>query len=110
MKMHHNISRLSMDKSKNLNHSIKSFNDSFKQTYNQHLWIDNTKSQMNSNGKYKIIRTIGQGNFAKVKLAIHLLTGRETMIKLSFIILFINDWMRNCILGGRFRIFFGLRL
>ncbi|VDP62405.1 unnamed protein product [Schistosoma curassoni] len=77
MKMHHNISRLSMDKSINLNHSIKSFNDSFKQTYNQHLWIDNTKSQMNSNGKYKIIRTIGQGNFAKVKLAIHLLTGRE---------------------------------
>ncbi|CAH8439902.1 unnamed protein product [Heterobilharzia americana] len=33
-------------------------------------------------GKYKIIRTIGQGNFAKVKLAIHLLTGREVAIKM----------------------------
>lgn len=85
--MHHNTSRLSMDKSINLNHSIKSFNDSFKQTYNQHLWIDNTKSQMNSNGKYKIIRTIGQGNFAKVKLAIHLLTGREvSIIEILFIV------------------------
>lgn len=28
-------------------------------------------------GKYKIIRTIGRGNFAKVKLAQHISTGRE---------------------------------
>ncbi|CAH8435443.1 unnamed protein product [Schistosoma rodhaini] len=82
LKMNHNISILSMDKSKNSNHSIKSFNDSFKQTQIQHSWIDNTKCQINSNGKYKIIRTIGQGNFAKVKLAIHLLTGREVAIKM----------------------------
>lgn len=28
-------------------------------------------------GKYKLIKTIGKGNFAKVKLAKHLPTGRE---------------------------------
>ncbi|XP_018647726.1 serine/threonine kinase [Schistosoma mansoni] len=82
LKMNHNISILSMDKSKNSNYSMKFFNDSFKQTQIQHSWIDNTKCQINSNGKYKIIRTIGQGNFAKVKLAIHLLTGREVAIKM----------------------------
>ncbi|VEL31142.1 unnamed protein product, partial [Protopolystoma xenopodis] len=28
-------------------------------------------------GKYKLIRTLGRGNFAKVKLAQHVTTGRE---------------------------------
>lgn len=28
-------------------------------------------------GKYKLVRTIGKGNFAKVKLAIHMATGVE---------------------------------
>lgn len=32
-------------------------------------------------GKYKLIKTIGKGNFAKVKLAKHLPTGREVRIK-----------------------------
>jgi len=32
-------------------------------------------------GKYKLIKTIGKGNFAKVKLAKHLLTGRDVAIK-----------------------------
>ncbi|XP_043652645.1 MAP/microtubule affinity-regulating kinase 3 [Drosophila teissieri] len=36
----------------------------------------------NGHGVYKIIRTLGKGNFAKVKLAIHLPTGREVAIKL----------------------------
>ncbi|EDW96910.1 MAP/microtubule affinity-regulating kinase 3 [Drosophila yakuba] len=36
----------------------------------------------NGNGVYKIIKTLGKGNFAKVKLAIHLPTGREVAIKL----------------------------
>jgi len=35
----------------------------------------------NGNGVYKIIKTLGKGNFAKVKLAIHLPTGREVAIK-----------------------------
>ncbi|KAH8310726.1 hypothetical protein KR044_002745, partial [Drosophila immigrans] len=35
----------------------------------------------NGNGVYKIIRTLGKGNFAKVKLAIHMPTGREVAIK-----------------------------
>ncbi|TGZ67053.1 hypothetical protein CRM22_005004 [Opisthorchis felineus] len=33
-------------------------------------------------GKYSIIRTLGRGNFAQVKLAIHLTTGREVAIKM----------------------------
>jgi len=32
-------------------------------------------------GKYRLIKTIGKGNFAKVKLAKHLPTGREVAIK-----------------------------
>ncbi|XP_073848194.1 par-1 isoform X22 [Musca autumnalis] len=33
-------------------------------------------------GKYKLIKTIGKGNFAKVKLAKHLPTGKEVAIKI----------------------------
>ncbi|KAG5450855.1 MAP/microtubule affinity-regulating kinase 3 [Clonorchis sinensis] len=33
-------------------------------------------------GKYKFIRTIGKGNFAKVKLASHVITGKEVAIKI----------------------------
>jgi len=32
-------------------------------------------------GKYRLLKTIGKGNFAKVKLARHVLTGREVAIK-----------------------------
>ncbi|XP_063692229.1 serine/threonine-protein kinase MARK2-like isoform X15 [Bolinopsis microptera] len=32
-------------------------------------------------GKYKLLKTIGKGNFAKVKLARHLPTGREVAVK-----------------------------
>ncbi|CAH8445477.1 unnamed protein product [Schistosoma mattheei] len=38
---------------------------------------------VNSNvGKYRLLRTIGKGNFAKVKLAIHMATGVEVAIKI----------------------------
>ncbi|KAF6780245.1 hypothetical protein AHF37_00275 [Paragonimus kellicotti] len=33
-------------------------------------------------GKYKFIRTIGKGNFAKVKLASHVITGKQVAIKI----------------------------
>lgn len=33
-------------------------------------------------GKYKLVRTIGKGNFAKVKLAKHMPTGQEVAIKI----------------------------
>ncbi|KAF0992530.1 hypothetical protein HZS_345 [Henneguya salminicola] len=33
-------------------------------------------------GKYKLCKTIGKGNFAKVKLAIHILTKKEVAIKI----------------------------
>jgi MAP/microtubule affinity-regulating kinase len=33
-------------------------------------------------GKYRLIKTIGKGNFAKVKLAKHLPTGRQVAIKI----------------------------
>lgn len=32
-------------------------------------------------GKYRVVRTIGKGNFAKVKLAVHVLTGKEVAVK-----------------------------
>ncbi|XP_001359986.3 serine/threonine-protein kinase MARK2 [Drosophila pseudoobscura] len=35
----------------------------------------------NGNGVYKIVKTLGKGNFAKVKLAVHIPTGREVAIK-----------------------------
>ncbi|KAH8251625.1 hypothetical protein KR038_003062 [Drosophila bunnanda] len=35
----------------------------------------------NGNGVYKIMKTLGKGNFAKVKLALHVPTGREVAIK-----------------------------
>lgn len=31
-------------------------------------------------GNYRLLRTIGKGNFAKVKLARHILTGREVSV------------------------------
>lgn len=33
-------------------------------------------------GKYRFVKTIGKGNFAKVKLAKHIPTGREVAIKI----------------------------
>ncbi|KAH8853626.1 Serine/threonine-protein kinase MARK2 [Schistosoma japonicum] len=36
----------------------------------------------NNVGKYRLLRTIGKGNFAKVKLAIHIATGVEVAIKI----------------------------
>lgn len=33
-------------------------------------------------GKYRIVRAIGRGNFARVKLARHVLTGKEVAIKI----------------------------
>jgi 5'-AMP-activated protein kinase catalytic alpha subunit len=33
-------------------------------------------------GNYKIEKTIGQGTFGKVKLAVHLLTGEKVAIKI----------------------------
>ncbi|VDN25370.1 unnamed protein product [Cylicostephanus goldi] len=33
-------------------------------------------------GKYKLLKTIGKGNFAKVKLAKHTITGQEVAIKI----------------------------
>lgn len=33
-------------------------------------------------GRYRLLKTIGKGNFAKVKLAKHLPTGKEVAIKI----------------------------
>jgi len=35
-------------------------------------------------GKYRLIKTIGKGNFAKVKLAKHLPTGRQVISRVFF--------------------------
>jgi len=36
-------------------------------------------------GKYRLIKTIGKGNFAKVKLAKHLPTGRQVIFFIFFL-------------------------
>lgn len=36
-------------------------------------------------GNYRLLKTIGKGNFAKVKLGRHILTGREVSGQLSFL-------------------------
>lgn len=36
-------------------------------------------------GKYRLLKTIGKGNFAKVKLARHVLTGKEVTIRASLL-------------------------
>ncbi|KAL8184342.1 UNVERIFIED_CONTAM: Map microtubule affinity-regulating kinase [Gekko kuhli] len=33
-------------------------------------------------GNYRLLKTIGKGNFAKVKLARHVLTGKEVAVKI----------------------------
>lgn len=33
-------------------------------------------------GNYRLLKTIGKGNFAKVKLARHILTGKEVAVKI----------------------------
>lgn len=38
-------------------------------------------------GKYRLVRTIGRGNFAKVKLAEHVSTGRQVSFSLGFLFL-----------------------
>uniref|UniRef100_A0A3B3UB35 MAP/microtubule affinity-regulating kinase 3 n=1 Tax=Poecilia latipinna TaxID=48699 RepID=A0A3B3UB35_9TELE len=40
------------------------------------------ESQQPHVGNYRLLKTIGKGNFAKVKLARHILTGREVAIKI----------------------------
>lgn len=37
-------------------------------------------------GNYRLLKTIGKGNFAKVKLARHILTGREVMLVLASVV------------------------
>ena len=41
-----------------------------------------TRSEEPHIGRYKLLKTIGKGNFAKVKLAKHLPTGKEVAIKI----------------------------
>ena len=36
-------------------------------------------------GNYRILKTIGKGNFAKVKLARHVLTGREVQYSIALL-------------------------
>ncbi|XP_061598794.1 MAP/microtubule affinity-regulating kinase 3a isoform X11 [Cololabis saira] len=42
----------------------------------------NDEPQQPHVGNYRLLKTIGKGNFAKVKLARHILTGREVAIKI----------------------------
>lgn len=44
-------------------------------------------------GNFKLLKTIGKGNFAKVKLARHLPTGREVRIALSYSTFYKNYFM-----------------
>ncbi|KAM3654598.1 MAP/microtubule affinity-regulating kinase 4-like, partial [Ammospiza maritima maritima] len=46
------------------------------------LWGGGSEEPPPHVGNYRLLRTIGKGNFAKVKLARHVLTGREVAIKI----------------------------
>ena len=55
------------------------------------MWVSNSGGRLSSRsrtseephiGKYKLLKTIGKGNFAKVKLAKHVPTGKEVAIKI----------------------------
>lgn len=50
-------------------------------------------------GNYRLLKTIGKGNFAKVKLARHILTGREVSVLQIIIALVhysVENWPRYC--------------
>ncbi|XP_010170026.1 serine/threonine-protein kinase MARK1-like, partial [Antrostomus carolinensis] len=44
--------------------------------------ITSTNEEHPHIGNYRLLKTIGKGNFAKVKLARHVLTGREVAVKI----------------------------
>ncbi|MGH0157438.1 UNVERIFIED_CONTAM: hypothetical protein FKN15_068573 [Acipenser sinensis] len=44
--------------------------------------ITSTTEEQPHIGNYRLLKTIGKGNFAKVKLARHILTGREVAVKI----------------------------
>uniref|UniRef100_A0A6I8QES4 non-specific serine/threonine protein kinase n=1 Tax=Xenopus tropicalis TaxID=8364 RepID=A0A6I8QES4_XENTR len=48
--------------------------------------IASTTDEQPHIGNYRLLKTIGKGNFAKVKLARHVLTGREVSVKLFEVI------------------------
>ncbi|KAK4473368.1 hypothetical protein MN116_004526 [Schistosoma mekongi] len=57
-------------------------NDQSANSSSQHANPDRKSLRDQPNvGKYKLIRTLGRGNFAKVKLAQHVSTGREVAVK-----------------------------
>jgi serine/threonine protein kinase len=51
-------------------------------TTNQHLNRSHYKKSNNMLGPYVMLQTVGEGEFAKVKLAMHIETGEEAAIKL----------------------------
>ncbi|XP_042863696.1 MAP/microtubule affinity-regulating kinase 3-like isoform X15 [Penaeus japonicus] len=44
--------------------------------------VSSSRSRTEEIGKYRLLKTIGKGNFAKVKLAKHIPTGKEVAIKI----------------------------
>ncbi|VEL25367.1 unnamed protein product [Protopolystoma xenopodis] len=50
--------------------------------HSDQILLDSNDSGKKNFGKYRLLRTIGKGNFAKVKLAVHLATGVEVAIKI----------------------------
>ena len=50
---------------------------------NTRISSSRTRTEEPHIGKYRLIKTIGKGNFAKVKLAKHVPTGREVCVTLS---------------------------
>ena len=43
--------------------------------------LSSSRSRPEEIGKYRLLKTIGKGNFAKVKLAKHIPTGKEVSFK-----------------------------
>ena len=54
-------------------------------TYSGHPMTNNDDPRL---GKYRLIKTIGKGNFAKVKLAKHIPTNREVILNSFYICIY----------------------
>lgn len=68
--------------------------------------ITSTNEEHPHIGNYRLLKTIGKGNFAKVKLARHVLTGREVSLSKQKIIIIKADTVFHILFGYLYNEYF----